>query len=47
MYTSVLVADLLSKLYNDFIYRQMQTSDLMIYVAVVPDHLHIEINILL
>lgn len=47
MHTSVLVADLLSKLYNDFIYRQIQTSDLMIYGVFVPDHLHIEINILL
>lgn len=47
MYTSVLVADLLSKLYNDFIYRQMQTSDLMSYGVVIPDYLHIKINILL
>lgn len=46
MHTSVLVTDLLSKLYNDAIYKQMQTSNLMTYDVVVPGHLPIENEIL-
>ena len=46
MHTSILVVDILYK-FRVHTYRQMQTSDLMIYDVVIPVHLDLKIDIIL